>query len=106
MEKQCSLFPEKEEHVILKTRLEAESVLGAWYELSLISTKIGFLIKKSSGAARRSSKQNEIWFRPDLMGARRKYSNILAAKINPNRKNPRKYHVVSKDIDFFNILGL
>ncbi len=38
------------EHVLQRTRLEAESTLGAWYELYLVVTPSGFLVVPTSSA--------------------------------------------------------
>lgn len=81
------------EHIIQRIRLEAESELGAWYELYLVVTPSGFLIEKHSGSARSFSRQKETWFRRTLPEAKRKYSQILSCKLNHNRRNQRKYKV-------------
>ena len=84
------------EHVLQSTRLEAESVFGAWYELYLVVTPIGFLIEKHSGSARGLSRQIETWFRRNKVDAKRKYSQILNSKLNQKRRSPRKYIIVEK----------
>ena len=93
---QMALFTEnREERILMSVRLEAESALGAWYELALVVTKIGYLIEKHSGAQGRGH-QVETWFRRDFAEAEKKYSNILAAKTNPKRRSPRKYRIVKE----------
>ena len=82
------------EHVLQRTRLEADSALGAWYELYLVVTPSGFLIEKHSGSSRNLGRQKETWFRRRRADAERKYSQILSNKLNPNRRSPRKYKVV------------
>jgi len=99
--RQMSLFSEdRDEKILMRVRLESNSVLGAWYELSLVATKIGFLIEKHSGAHGRG-RQLETWFRRDIVGAEKKYSRILADKVNPKRKSPRKYYVVFREAKMF-----
>ncbi|MEI6703958.1 MAG: hypothetical protein WCL71_10570 [Deltaproteobacteria bacterium] len=85
------------EHVLQSTRLEADSTLGAWYELYLVVTPSGFLIEKHSGSARGLSRQKETWFRRRLADAEHKYSQILNSKLNQKRRSPRKYKVVEND---------
>jgi hypothetical protein len=82
------------EQVLQRIRLEAESALGAWYELYLVVTPNGFLIEKHSGSARGLSRQKETWFRRTLPDAERKYTQILSSKLNQKRSSPRKYKVV------------
>lgn len=82
------------EHVLQRIRLEAESTLGAWYELYLVVTPNGFLIEKHSGSSRGLSRQKETWFRRNRADAERKYTQILNSKLNQKRRNPRKYKVV------------
>ncbi len=95
--RQMVLFTEdRDEQILMRVRLESNSVLGAWYELALVSTKIGYLIEKHSGAHGRG-RQLETWFRRDIIGAEKKYSRILADKVNPKRKSPRKYFVVFRE---------
>ena len=83
-----------EEQVLRRTRLEADSALGAWYELYLVATPSGFLIEKHSGSSQRPGRHKEIWFRRTLPDAERKYSGIISSKLNPTRPSPRKYQVV------------
>lgn len=47
------------EQLLQSTRLEAESVFGAWYELYLVVTPNGFLIEKHSGSSHSLSRQKE-----------------------------------------------
>jgi len=82
------------EHVLQRTRLEADSTLGAWYELYLVVTPNGFLIEKHSGSSRSSGRLKETWFRRRRADAEHKYCQILSNKLNPNRRSPRKYKVV------------
>ena len=82
------------EHVLQRTRLEADSTLGAWYELYLVDTPSGFLIEKHSGSSHSLSRHKETWFRRTLPDAERKYSQILNSKLNQKRHSPRKYKVV------------
>ncbi len=84
------------EHILQRTRLEAESALGAWYELYLVVTPTGFLIEKHSGSAHSLSRQKETWFRRSLPDAEQKYFQILTSKLNQKRHSPRKYKVVEK----------
>ena len=85
----------KGEQILQRVRLEAESALGAWYELYLVVTSSGFLIEKHSGSSRGSTRQKETWFRRTLPDAERKYGQILTSKLNPQRRSPRKYKVVA-----------
>jgi hypothetical protein len=85
------------EHVLQRTRLEADSALGAWYELYLVITPNGFLIEKHSGSSRSLNRQKETWFRRSLPDAKRKYSQILNNKLNHSRRSPRKYKVVNNE---------
>jgi len=82
------------EKVLRHTRLIAESVKGAWYELYLIDIPHGYLIEKHSGISSGQGRQKETWFRRELNEAERKYSQILRDKLNPLRKSPRKYKVI------------
>ncbi len=84
------------EHVLQRTRLEAESTFGAWYELYLVVTPNGFLIEKHSGSARGLSRQKETWFRRNRVDAEHKYTQILNSKLNQKRRSPRKYKVVEQ----------
>ena len=84
------------EHVLQRTRLEAESTFGAWYELYLVITPNGFLIEKHSGSARGLSRQKETWFRRNRVDAEHKYTQILNSKLNQKRRSPRKYKVVEQ----------
>ncbi len=84
------------EHLLQRTRLEAESTWGAWYELYLVGTPSGFLIEKHSGSSHSPSRQKEIWFRRNLPDAERKYTQILNGKLNEKRRSPRKYKVVAQ----------
>jgi len=84
-----------EEHILQRTRLEADSTLGAWYELYLVVTPNGFLIEKHSGSSHSLVRQKETWFRRRRTDAERKYHQILSNKLNPNRRSPRKYKVVT-----------
>lgn len=80
--------------VIMRSRLEADSAHKAWYELVLISINEGYLVEKVSGAVGHAN-HSEIWFRSDFDEAEKKFKRIIADKTNPNRKSPRKYHVVN-----------
>lgn len=83
------------EHVLQRTRLEAESSRDAWYELYLVATPSGFLIEKHSGSSHSPSRHKEIWFRRTFPDAERKYIQILNGKLNQQRRSPRKYKVVA-----------
>ncbi len=85
------------EHILQRIRLEAESTLGAWYELYLVITPSGFLIEKHSGSTRSPSRQKETWYRRSLPEAKRKYTQILNSKLSQRRSNPRKYKVVKDE---------
>jgi hypothetical protein len=85
----------KGEKVLLRTRLVADSALGAWYELYLVGIPHGYLIEKHSGVSTSHGRQKEIWFRRNLTEAERKFSKIIDDKINPLRRSPRKYRVVT-----------
>jgi hypothetical protein len=93
-ESQLSLFNvTNDERMIMRSRLESDSTQRAWYELALIAIRGGFLIEKHSGSD--SGGLNvEIWFRRSLDAAEKKYGQILHEKTNPERKSPRKYHLV------------
>ncbi len=82
------------ERILQHICLEANSALGAWYELYLVMTPGGFLIEKHSGSSRSLSRQKETWFRRTFAEADRKYSQILNSKLNQKRQSPRKYKVV------------
>ena len=82
------------EQLLQSTRLEADSVWKAWYELYLVATASGYLIEKHSGSAQRPGWHKETWFRRTLPDAKRKYTQILNGKLNPTRHSPRKYKVV------------
>ena len=84
------------ERVLNSIRLEAESVMGAWYELYLVLTPNGYLIEKHSGSSHGQGRQKETWFRRSLPDAERKYAQILNNKLNQKRRSPRKYKVVDK----------
>ena len=74
------------ERVLQHTRLEAESVHGAWYELYLVSIPGGYFVEKHSGSSCRLGRQKETWFRRTLGEAERKYAKILtSAYSDPNR---------------------
>ncbi|QOX81059.1 hypothetical protein FY034_18965 (plasmid) [Trichlorobacter lovleyi] len=93
-ESQMDLFSAtSDERMIMRSRLESDSVQHAWYELALISIRGGFLIEKHSGSDI-GGLNIEIWFRRSLDAAEKKYSQILHEKIKPDRKSPRKYHLV------------
>lgn len=90
---QMGLLPE-DDRVLLHSRLEADSARNAWYEISLIAIQDGYLIEAHAGDRSRRSK--EIWFRPKLEEAQKKYSRILNDKVNPARRSPRKYKLVKE----------
>lgn len=80
--------------ILDRVRLEAESVLGAWYELELYEIEGGYLIRKSSGATNRKINV-EIWYRPSLLEAQEKFRRIVAEKTNHESKRRRHYVLVT-----------
>lgn len=90
----------KGEQVLMHTRLEAPSSKRcAWYELFLIKAANGFLIEKHSGASG-CGRQKETWFRRHRIDAEKKFSKIVTDKINPARRSPRIYSVVTSEPAF------
>lgn len=89
----------QQEVIIALVRLEA-SAQRAWYELALKTITGGFLIEKVSGGENGKGRQREIWFRPSLNEAQRKFRGILDSKINPKRRSPRKYVLVKQEYRF------
>ena len=81
--------------IIKKIHLVAEnSPKKAFYELWMEFISDGYLICKASGANGKIL-DRESWFRKSLDEAREKYQKILSDKLNPNRKSPRKYQLIT-----------
>ncbi len=78
--------------VLSTARLKARSPRQAFYDLSLVRIKDGFLVRKESGANGRVT-HRETWFRPTLEEASKLYQNIIQEKTNPARRSPRKYRL-------------
>jgi hypothetical protein len=83
------------ESVLKHTRMESESVRHAWYELYIVKIPHGFVIEKVSGGIG-CGRQRESWFRRERTDAEKKFDQIVADKINPARRSPRKYSLVKQ----------
>ena len=85
------LLFENFERKLRETRLEADT--GAYYALTLIEIAGGYLVSKKSGVGDRKPHE-EAWFRRHRDEAEARFESIVADKINPERKSPRKYRIV------------
>lgn len=86
---QLPLIEEKEP--LSHIRLESDSPLQAWYELSIFHLPgVGYLIQKASGC-RNAKPVLETWFRHDYAGAMEKYQQLLNKKMH--KKSGRRYTV-------------
>ncbi len=75
------------EHILQRTRFEADGETGSWYELYLVVIPHGFLIEKHSGSSRGHGRVKKTWSRRFLPDAKRKYSQILSYQLSHTRHN-------------------
>ena len=87
---QLNLFPNQIKH----TRLVASSPKNAFYNLWLEELNGEYRIRKESGAGKKVL-DKRLWRFESLEKAEKTFEQRVRVKINPVRKSPRKYKILS-----------
>lgn len=84
---QLKLF---DDTIILEDELLADSPRKAFYRLKLVLSNGTYKLIKESGANGKVL-DRRIWLQKDCHLAEKTYRKKISNKLNPDRKNPRKY---------------